>query len=48
MAAPEYAGQVRALGLEPFATTGADTQTWVQGEYGRMRELARELALPVR
>lgn len=47
-AAPDYARQARELGLEPFALTGAQAQAWVRAEYARMRELARELRLPVR
>lgn len=48
MSMPAYAREARSVGLEPFALTGPEAQRWVQGEYQRMRELARELKLPVR
>lgn len=48
MATPAFAREARAVGLEPFALTGADARRWVDAEFGRMQELARELRLPVR
>lgn len=48
MATNEFANEARAVGLEPFPLVGAEAQAWVDREVVRMRELARELRLPVR